>query len=125
MKHFWTPFLLGSLACLGLWGCEDSPVVCTQEIAPSVRAFTVDGEGNPVEPDLIFFRLDGGPEIEVEECSIRDGQGQCRGFDIGWEQPGTFEITAFLGEASDTQRVTVRQGVCHVKTREITLVLTP
>lgn len=124
--------LAAALSCL--CACQiDKPVDCTMEARASVQVSVVDQNGLALVPSSAEFRFNGGDPQPVECMS---GEAACSEFVVGWEQAGTFSVTAsYEGEVegdpccwyNDNQTVEVEVGMtedeCHVETQQITITL--
>lgn len=96
-------------------GCHEEQL-CTTEAEPSVVVTVVDAKLAPVTDAAVSYRVDGGAE---EPCDDYSSSGNV--YDCGWEQPGSFVITAERGGVKRTSAVEVEKGECHVVTAKVTV----
>lgn len=111
----------------------DKPVDCTMEARASVQVSVVDQNGVALVPSSAEYQVNGGDLTQVD---CMGGEEACSEFVVGWEQAGTFSVTAsYEGEVegdpccwyNDNQTVEVEVGMtedeCHVETQQITITL--
>lgn len=101
------------------WGCTD-----VAEVAVAVRV--VDSSGARVTDAVVTYTLDQGPE-ERAECFLPLGSStsQCEEWAAGYEQPGTYTVTATSADGTRraTRTVSVKGDGCAVYTQQVELVL--
>jgi hypothetical protein len=98
-------------------GDVDDGIACTTEARSSVTVSVVDASGAPVTDATVQYSVDKGPMTNCEQPGP-DGAYVC-----GYEQKGSFIITATRGAMTGTATVTVTADECHVigQTVKITL----
>lgn len=101
-------------------GCMDSGTTCTTDNTTSVRLFVVDEAGLEVDDATATYVVAGA---SPEAC---EGPYETM-FNCAWDAPGEFTVTAEAPgyEPASDVAVVVEDGLCHVVTRELTLVLVP
>jgi hypothetical protein len=111
------PLLLVLL--LATAGCppEECADYAATSVAVTVTYTTPPGDFEAIE---VTYTVDGGP-VTVAECW--DDSDPCTSWSAGTEEPGTFVVTARMGErtASATAVVTVGEDGCHVLGQQVTL----
>ena len=111
--------IFATVAIISLFGCSDNQVICTAEARASLTVTVTDTGGMVLTNYELSYTLNGEPK---EEFCISELESSCSSdpFEIG----GNFTVTASKpGYKSGTIAVTVEQGVCHVITEHVVVVL--
>jgi hypothetical protein len=126
MSRRYLASLLAAAAASLLVACGPPFMVCNEiaEVAVAVRV--VDSSGAMVMDAVVTYTLDQGPE-EQAECFLPLGSStsQCKEWAAGYEQPGTYTVTATSADGTRraTQTVSVKGGACEVYTQQVQLML--
>lgn len=121
---------LGVLVASSGCGPGEEGYACTDSREPSVWIQVLDArrEALSAADVRVTYRLDGQTEQEAPCRKFRNAGNapvDCVGWSAGEEEPGIFDLTAtrVATGATASTRVKVEDGVCHVKTVDVTLTL--
>jgi hypothetical protein len=104
---------------LAMLGCVEEEIVCTTEMRSSVSLLVHDDSGAVIPDTTVSYTVDGGVSKPCESWTA--GEWVC-----GWEEAGSFEITAVApGFDPKVVEVVVEADVCHVISQVADVVLVP
>lgn len=104
---------------LAMLGCVEEEIACSTEMRSSVSVQVRDESGALIPDTSLSYTVDGGTSAPCE--SWTEGEWVC-----GWEQAGSFEITASApGFDPKVLQVDVEADVCHVISEVVEVVLVP
>jgi hypothetical protein len=117
------------LALLALTACFDDKnagdtgdtggTACMEYAAASVTVYVVDPDGNPIRPDGVTWREEGGAWQDGECVNEPD----CTTWVAGWEVAGDVDVcVCHLDQcACTTVTVDMEPDGCHVEGQELTV----